>query len=121
MVRAEHLDEDWANLDRMLGGDGKTLPSDLLTSIVGSGVDERLFVQNSPLSDTGARNLCKALCREIQIYKVLIKQAPNLDETAFNQSIAELRNYCPDEAYSTDNEGKNALTCEYAGRMEKQF
>jgi len=99
VVRAEHLDDDWSKIDKMVGGTGETVPSDLTdgSAIFGSTSDKHLLATNTTLSETGALNLCRALCREIQVYKMLLFRAANLDMADFNQSMTELREYCPEE------------------------
>ena len=109
VVRVEHLDDDWRTIDRMVGGTGETVPTDLTdgSPIFGSTAETHLLATNASLSEVGALNLCRALCREIQVYKMLIFRAVNIDAAGFNQSMAELRRYCPDEPDDTPRR------CEY--------
>ena len=109
VVRVEHLDDDWRKIDKMVGGTGETVPSDLTygSAVFGSTSEDHLLASNATLSETGALNLCRALCREIQVYKMLLFRAANLDMADFNQSMTELRQYCPEEPDDTPRR------CEY--------
>jgi hypothetical protein len=105
----EHLDDDWRKIDKMVGGTGETVPSDLTDGsiVFGSTPEEHLLATNTTLSEAGVLNLCRALCREIQVYKMLLYRASNLDMDDFNQSMTELRQYCPEEPDDTPRR------CEY--------
>ena len=109
VVRVEHMDDDWRKIDKMVGGTGETVPSDLTdgSANFGSTSDEHLLATNATLSEAGALNLCRVLCREIQVYKMLLYRAANLDMDNFNQSMMELRQYCPEEPDDTPRR------CEY--------
>lgn len=109
VVRVEHLDDDWRKIDKMVGGTGETVPSDLTdgSAVFGSTSEDHLLATNATLSDAGALNLCRVLCREIQVYKMLLERAANLDVADFNQSMTELRQYCPEEPDDTPRK------CEY--------
>ena len=101
VVRVEHLDNDWQAVDRIVGGDGKTLPGDVMPggaeSKVNVAADMNLPVSNSTLSPLGWRNLCRAMCHEMQIYKMMLKRASNLNEDDVKESIKEVREICPEE------------------------
>lgn len=103
VLRVEHLDKDWEVIDKLVGGDGKTLASDVMPASVGSNVnvakDKDLPVRNSTLSDLGWKNLCKAMCHEFQVYKIMLQRAVNLDDKDVSESIEEVREICPDETF----------------------
>ena len=89
-MRAEHLQEDWDSLEQMFGG--------RLTN--STNFESALNKSKKPaqnLSQEGMRNLCRALCREIQVYKDFLFRAKNLNATQRQESIAELLHVCPEE------------------------
>jgi hypothetical protein len=96
-LRMEHLEQDWATVDRMLGGDG-AIPPGLLDSK--NTADEKpLRVKGSKAhSSEGIANLCRAMCPEIQVYKQLLSRAINLSPEDVDTSLQELRQQCPEEA-----------------------
>mmetsp|Transcript_15654 Transcript_15654/g.24118 ORF Transcript_15654/g.24118 Transcript_15654/m.24118 type:complete len:139 (-) Transcript_15654:268-684(-) len=55
---------------------------------------------SSFLSIPARQNLCRALCREIQIYKQLLQLAINLDEMDKEVSLSELEELCPNRGNS---------------------
>ena len=92
VVRTEHMEEDWNAIERGLGGTpgrNLTFPHDNSRKKRARdlilGAEERLL-------------LCHELCVEIQYYKLLLRQARNVDRTQYATSLAELRATCPDEA-----------------------
>ena len=56
-------------------------------------------------------NACRVLCREIQSYKRFLYRAENLDDSMVEDSMRELREYCPKEGVSvrTDCPSTNDL------------
>lgn len=56
---------------------------------------KNISVHNKTISDQGRLNLCRALCQEIQVYKMLLKTAVNLNEADVQTSLRELN--CPGE------------------------
>ena len=103
VVRVEHLDKDWQTVDRLVGGNGNTLPGDVMPakgkSKVNVAADMNLPVSDSTLSSLGWRNLCHAMCHEMQIYKMMLKRASNLNDDDVKESIEELREICPEESH----------------------
>uniref|UniRef100_A0A7S0FPL5 Uncharacterized protein n=1 Tax=Minutocellus polymorphus TaxID=265543 RepID=A0A7S0FPL5_9STRA len=101
VLRVEHLDQDWGVVDKMVGGDGKTLAGDVMPASVGANVnvakDKDLPVRNSTLSAFGWKNLCKAMCHEMQTYKAMLQRAVNLNDEDVRESVEELREICPEE------------------------
>lgn len=94
-LRMEHLPEDWAVVDKLLGGDG-VLPASLATP-QNSAQKKPLRVSSHATTLEGQHNLCRALCDEIQIYKLLLLHAVNLTPSDLETSLAELRHQCPEE------------------------
>lgn len=109
IIRTEHANEDWNNIDIMLGGDGTSIIPQ--TNKFSHRHLERIKTYehwgfpikdgtppNKTLSVSGRLNLCHALCEEIQIYKKLLFWALNLDEQSRRQSLDELLVSCPNES-----------------------
>ena len=94
-LRMEHLTEDWVVVDRLLGGDG-VLPSSLVTP-QNTAHKKPLRVSSHSTTEEGQRNLCRALCDEIQVYKLLLAHAINLQKEDLETSLEELRQECPEE------------------------
>uniref|UniRef100_A0A7S4I2W5 Sulfotransferase domain-containing protein n=1 Tax=Odontella aurita TaxID=265563 RepID=A0A7S4I2W5_9STRA len=97
VIRLEHLDQDWKTVDRMVGGNGDPLPDVGTPANSASHRKEALPVTDTYLSEQGIRNLCRALCEEIQSYKGLLASAVNLNEEDRQRSMEELRRACPEE------------------------
>lgn len=57
----------------------------------------RKIEDDNRLSRASLRNLCDALCEEIQIYKLLLKRAENLNGEEVAQSLEDLHSKCPAE------------------------
>ena len=94
-LRTEHLAKDWVTIDRMLGGDG-SVPENLIVP-QNSANHKDLRVTDHHTTEVGVRNLCRALCEEIQIYKQLLARAVNLGPEDLAESMEELRRQCPEE------------------------
>ena len=94
-LRTEHLEQDWARTDLMLGGDGS---SEEKVPHKNEWNTENGMTPNKTLSYVGRSNLCKALCEEIQIYKMLLHLAVNIDPVSEKQSLNELLHSCPNES-----------------------
>lgn len=95
-LRVEHVDDDWRTIDKMVGGTGDPLPG-ADTPRNDASAKAHLPVSDKTVSEEGRRNLCRALCEEIQIYKKLLVRAVNLREADVAQSMEELRATCPEE------------------------
>mmetsp|Transcript_7202 Transcript_7202/g.15716 ORF Transcript_7202/g.15716 Transcript_7202/m.15716 type:complete len:564 (-) Transcript_7202:51-1742(-) len=89
--RTNHVEEDWRNVDILLGGDG-SVPTRMHLN---DATQKQIPVYNKTISEEGYLNLCRALCHEIQIYKQLLTRAINLNETDVLESLQELN--CPDD------------------------
>ena len=94
-LRVEHLEQDWSTVDEMLGGDGSVPVT--LASKQNSAEIKPLTIANHNTTDIGTLNLCRALCDEIQVYKQLLLRSVNLSPEDVEESIAELRESCPEE------------------------
>jgi hypothetical protein len=89
VARTEHLVEDWNSIEAVLGG-----RSDV--------IDEFQKQNSKPksdadkyLSDELRSLLCEALCSEIQVYKMVLRKAVNLDSVQLQLSHDELHASCP--------------------------
>ena len=89
--RTEHGEEDWQRVDRLLGGPGNLPEKMHLNDASGKNIS----VLNKTISEQGRLNLCRALCQEIQVYKMLLNTAINLNDTDVDISLRELN--CPDD------------------------
>ena len=102
VIRAEHLQQDWIEINRILSGDSESTSN---ASFFPASLQEHqnaaqhkaLPVFNKTASREGITNLCRALCEEIQIYKRLLQRAVNLQAQDWEISLRELRDVCPDE------------------------
>ena len=92
VIRNEHMAEDWNNIEAMLGG----TPAENLTFPHSNSRPKE--ARDLFLGDQERRLLCRELCVEIQYYKLLLRQARNVDRRQYATSLAELRASCPDEA-----------------------
>ena len=101
VLRTEHLEQDLAKIDLMLGGDGSSEAKVLHKNEWNK---DNGMAPNKTLSPHGRSNLCKALCDEIQIYKMLLHLAVNIDPVSEKQSLDELLLSCP-------NEGRHVRDC----------
>mmetsp|Transcript_11418 Transcript_11418/g.21115 ORF Transcript_11418/g.21115 Transcript_11418/m.21115 type:complete len:99 (-) Transcript_11418:237-533(-) len=43
------------------------------------------------------RNLCHAMCPELQVYKEILQHAKNLNSSQVEESITEVNAFCPEE------------------------
>ena len=93
VLRIEHLDEDWSNLDKFLGGTGAALPES--RSHNNDASEKQLTVSDKTMSADGMANLCRALCREIQVYRQVLGMADNLKREQVTESLRELKKICP--------------------------
>ena len=95
VIRTEHLEEDWNDIEVGLGGQAQTnitfprensQPKQERDMILGE--DERML-------------LCKYLCIEIQVYKDILRRAMNINDEQYEVSMSELSDSCPIEAKET--------------------
>ncbi|KAK1740159.1 hypothetical protein QTG54_009109 [Skeletonema marinoi] len=127
VIRTEYISKDWASIETMLqppvnsttpsnstgleipGGDeqARINPTVLVQHKNGFEKHENINSNNetkqshsSFLSISARQNLCRALCREIQIYKQLLQLAINLDEMDKEVSLSELEELCPNRGNS---------------------
>ena len=113
VIRSEHILADWISAQRVVDkdkthhepdGSNNAAASSLVVSAndfrpknVGSKTD-----QDRPLTDRERRLVCQVLCREIQAYKSILRQAINIKYTDVEVSIQELAESCPEEAILDD-------------------
>lgn len=86
------MEEDWNKIEKGLGGTPRSnlkfphdnsAPKEARDSILGE--EERML-------------LCHELCVEIRTYKLLLRNALNINGTQYNTSMEELLTSCPKEA-----------------------
>lgn len=77
----------------MLGGPGD-LPENMHLNDASG---KNIAVYNKTVTERGRLNLCRALCQEIQIYKMLLSAAVNLNEKDVQMSLRELN--CPGDLH----------------------
>jgi hypothetical protein len=93
VIRTEHLEQDWVAVEqRLLEG-----PAHATVDFPHRNRSEKKR-EDLALSVQSQRNICYALCEEIQIYKRILLSAANLDAADVETSMAELRESCPIEA-----------------------
>mmetsp|Transcript_4780 Transcript_4780/g.10268 ORF Transcript_4780/g.10268 Transcript_4780/m.10268 type:complete len:109 (-) Transcript_4780:21-347(-) len=86
------MEEDWNDIERGLGGRS-------ITNITFPHENSMLRVaRDSTLGDEERTLLCHELCVEIQYYKMLLRNAQNINESQYNISMEELQASCPNEA-----------------------
>jgi len=89
VARTEYLVEDWNSIEAILGG-----RSDLMDDFHKKNVKQKSDADKY-LSDESRSLLCEALCSEIQVYKMLLRKAVNLDSAQVQMSQDELHASCP--------------------------
>jgi hypothetical protein len=96
LLRTEHLQEDWAHLSKEdlfrqvnRGSRGKN-------GTIEAG--NAAFIGNR--SSAFWRNLCHAMCPEIQTYKQILQYGRNLNDAQVQESIREVQLLCPEEGHS---------------------
>ena len=57
--------------------------------------EKQLAVSDRNISAAGMANLCRALCREIEIYKQILSVADNFSKEQVKESLRELHRTCP--------------------------
>jgi hypothetical protein len=91
VFRSAHLAEDWDKLELLFGGGNGTAGNTIFNTTLNKSKGK------SDLSPEGLRNLCRALCHEIQVYKSIILEAENLDASQRAESLEEVKSLCPEE------------------------
>jgi len=95
-LRTEHLAHDWDALDEALGGGHGLYVNGTVRFSTKAGT-VRSAKHDTSLSEKSRKNLCYALCEDIQAYKQLLHDAINLNELQVGQSLDELISSCPEE------------------------
>ena len=96
VLRINHLEEDWKAAEAVMGGDPNV---NIKFPRENSGLhrsDDDLF-----LTPESKKLLCEGLCEEIQVYKHLLMLAENVSPKQKQESLAELAENCPKEAYAS--------------------
>jgi len=94
-IRTEHLEQDWSSVERV--SLQSQLPANTSYSF-GKRNQSSKTKKDRYLSETARQNLCKGLCEEIQIYKMILRKAENLSPDDVVTSIKELAQNCPVQA-----------------------
>jgi hypothetical protein len=91
VIRSEHIEEDWTTLEVLYGGNNN------VSSKWYHRDDDapRRHQSNSSVHPDSYPNLCRALCKEIEVYTWLLHQAINLTPHQRQESLEELRAKCP--------------------------
>jgi len=101
VLRTEHLEQDWRRIEvDVLQGPEPFEEDFKFPHKHPSAKEER----DSFISDESTRNICRALCHEIQVYKRILVDAENLDEVDFVESMRLLSERCPVEAVNAQCE-----------------
>jgi len=100
VTRTEYLVDDWNSIEALLGGHDRIdeFPHQNTLNKVLENWHAKAFDNDKYLSEEAQRYLCQALCDEIQVYKRFLKLAVNINVTQLNDSMENLREYCPAEA-----------------------
>lgn len=94
-IRTEYLEQDW------IGVEERVLDTSPSNSAFAEGFrrknKSRKIDADNYLSRESLKNICDALCEEIQVYKKLLKRAENLNDTEVRASTIEIsaRKYGP--------------------------
>lgn len=100
-IRTEYMEEDWINVERRLF-DTKPSSSAFRNGFRHKNKSPKKAANSTDLKESFAlRNLCRALCEEIQVYKEILHRAENFRPEEIAQSMEELTSKCPKEAQLT--------------------
>lgn len=95
VLRTEHLEQDWKRIEMEILHGPKPFDDDFtFPKKHSSHKDPEDYI----LSPESQRNVCHALCTEIQVYKRILQQAENIDKNDYAISMQELKRSCPVEA-----------------------
>jgi len=95
VLRTEHLEQDWRSIELDVLDGPEPFDESFTFYHKNKSVKEE---KDKYLSDESTANICRALCEEIQVYKQILIQAENLDDSDFVESMKELSQYCPVQA-----------------------
>ncbi|KAL7549334.1 hypothetical protein ACHAWF_012604 [Thalassiosira exigua] len=105
-LRNEFLGRDWDRVEVLLGGDvargdelfGKARINPAYETRKGRGNSSAIAPTAPSSSDDVDRSLlCRAMCRELQYYKLLLWLSANVDADDAEDSMRDLRRTCPRE------------------------
>lgn len=97
-IRTEHLGKDWAAIESILQQSDHEAGANIATETNIIFERRNSHGRKSPrLGRQGQENLCRALCREIQVYKKILSLASNLSTKDKDETLKELAETCPQE------------------------
>ena len=96
VIRTEHMVGDWNEIEQMLEPTTFQATTD---DFAAKNVGAKTAADDQPLSANAKHLLCYALCREIQAYKNILRRAVNLTPSQVEESLQDLYESCPDQAY----------------------
>ena len=103
VIRTEHLEKDWYSVERVsLDYHGPIVDKSSNATIFGIKNESVKQKRDTVLSELARHNLCAGLCREIQIYKRILRRAENLSPDDWAESLKELEESCPLQAATED-------------------
>jgi len=94
VIRTEHIEKDWVNVEN------RVLKANVDPSRFSEFTRKNKSVkieEDKILSEESLKNICNALCEEIQVYKTILNRAENLDQRDLSLSMGELFAKCPTE------------------------
>lgn len=106
-LRSDNLPSDWDVIDRLFGGEsiegnvnGTVRFRNVLILQQTKHMKTKEDIESiERLSGQGRKNICHALCLDIQFYKKLLIMAENLDDDEVKRSMKDVINSCPDETF----------------------
>jgi len=84
-IRIEYLEQDWIGVEERLLGTSPNFSEGFKRKNKSRKIDEDNYLSRESL-----KNICDALCEEIQVYKKLLKRAENLNDTEVRASAIEI-------------------------------
>lgn len=100
-IRQEYLARDWDRIETILGGNSG-IGKDLFNRTRINNAENHITANSSTAAiaiphETHLEAVCRALCLEIQYYKLTLWLSVNLDREDIDDSIGKLRRACPAE------------------------
>lgn len=90
-IRSEYMEYDMNRINQQFGDERKIQSIARISHWENSSYP----MKDRFISPEGMVNLCAQLCREIQIYKQILRNATNMGPVAYGQSMNQLRRNCP--------------------------
>jgi hypothetical protein len=94
VVRTDSLWSDMAAIDRMLGGHGNFQMSKQVINSKREHLRNNTTTTNDDLTEEERRRLCCMLQVELQVYKILVERAANLNASTKNDTIQDALGKC---------------------------